>query len=270
MREILRIIKKIIKYIRLYNLPENKEIRRISKIKRHSLFSTNILGIELIGGDSASFIGQFNEIIKKEIYSFNTQADIPYIVDCGANIGMSLIYFKRKFPGAEIVAFEPDPNVFSLLSENINKFDFDNITLFNKGVWNEDGKVIFSGKGDDAGRIIETNFANQDAFDIEVVRLRPFLHKKVHLLKIDIEGAEFEVIQDISDLLNNVEKIFIEYHSKINEEQNLHKILEILHNNGFRYFIEQTTLYNLNPFINITVSDKLDNLLNIYGYRNND
>lgn len=267
MNVILKILKKVIKYIRLYKLPENKEIRRIAKIKRHSLFSTNILGVDLKCGDSSSFIGQYNEIIKKEIYCFKTQYEKPYIIDCGANIGISLIFFKIKFPNAVIVAFEPDPRVFQLLSENINNFKFSNITLINKGVWDKDGKVKFFGKGDDSGKIVEANLPNQDYFEIEVASLRPFLQKKVQLLKIDIEGAEFEVLQDISDLLYNVEKIFIEYHSKINEEQKLHKILEILSSNGFRYYIEGTTIFSLNPFISISVIKGLDNLLNIHGYR---
>jgi FkbM family methyltransferase len=267
MKMILKILKKGINYIRIYILPENKEIRRIEKIPRHTLFATKILGTELKGGDSASFIGQFNEIIKKEIYNFYSKNENPYIIDCGANIGVSVIYFKVKYPTAEIVAFEPDPYVFSLLSENIIKFKFSHVNLINKGVWSKDGKVKFSGKGDDAGEIVEANFQDQDYSEIDVVRLRPFLQKKVHLLKIDIEGVEFDVLQDISDLLYNVERIFIEYHSKINDEQKLHKILEILSNNGFRYYMEQTTLFSLNPFISISVSGELDNLLNIYGYR---
>lgn len=265
---IIRILwQKGINYIRLYNQRENRELRRIEKIKRRNPFNTNILGAEWKCGDSASFIGQYNEIIKKEIYRFNTQDKCPYIVDCGANIGVSVFYFKTKYPAAEIVAFEPDPTVFTLLVENLQGLNLSNLLLINKGVWNVDGNVKFSGKGDDAGRIVEGSLGDHDYIDIEVVRLRPYLQRKVHLLKIDIEGAEFEVLEDISDLLLNVERIFIEYHSKINEEQKLHNILEILRKNGFRYFLEQTTLYNSNPFINISVSDKLDNLLNIYGYR---
>lgn len=267
MNHIFKYFKKLIASIRLYYLNENKELRRIAKINRHSLFSTNILGTELKCGDSSSFIGQYIEIIRKGIYNFHTNYEAPYIIDCGANIGISLIYFKSKFPDAEIVAFEPDPYVFALLSENINKFNYSNITLVNKGVWNLNGKVKFYGVGDDAGRIIEANLPNQGCIEIDVISLRTFLQKKVHLLKIDIEGAEFEVLQDISDLLYNVEKLYIEYHSKINEKQKLHNILDILTHCGFRYFIEQTSLFNINPFVNISEINGLDNLLNIYCSR---
>lgn len=269
MNHIYNFLKKLINSIWVYYLSDNKEIRRIAKIERHKLFSTNILGVELKCGDSSSFIGQYNEIIKKGIYNFKTQRDNPYIVDCGANIGISIIFFKTKYPNAEIVAFEPDPYVFELLTGNIKNFNFSNITLINKGVCNLNGKVKFCGEGDDAGKIVEVAIPNQDYIMIEVVRLRHFLQKKVQLLKVDIEGAEGEVLQDISDLLYNVERIFIEYHSKINEEQKLHKILEIISNNGFRYYIEGTTIFSSNPFINISVIKGLDNLLNIYGYKNN-
>jgi len=264
-----RLAKKVYQFIKNYYLHENREIRRISKIKRHCLFTTTLLEKEIQCLDSTSFIGQYYEIIKKKIYCFETTVESPYIVDCGANIGISLIFFITKFPKAEIVAFEPDPLVFSVLEKNLNKFNNTNITLINKGVWNADGKVNFIGNSDDTGKIVEKTLPNHKYTEIEVVRLRSFLKKKVHFLKIDIEGAEDAVLPDIYDLLPNIERIFIEYHSKINEDQKLAKILDILYNNGFRYFVEQTTIYNPNPFIDITVIKGLDNLLNIYGYRIN-
>lgn len=269
MNHFVNFLKKSIDNVRVYYLSENKEIRRISKINRHSLFSTFILGVEFKCEDSSSFIGQYNEIIKKGIYCFNTNCEAPYIIDCGANIGISLFYFKTKFPKAEIVAFEPDPLGFTLLTQNVKKLNFTDINLINKGVWNKDGKVKFFGKGDDAGRIVLENSTRQDCIEIKVIRLRSFLQRKVQFLKIDIEGVEGEVLQDISDLLYNVERIFIEYHSKVNEEQKLYKILEILSNSGFKYYLESTTVFSLNPFIAISVIEGLDNLLNIYGYRSN-
>lgn len=254
-----------------YELSKNgREIYRISKLKRHTLFSTKIYGKPFKFVDSVSFVGQYNEIIKKGIYNFSTDTKSPYIVDCGANVGNSILYFKQKYPNAEIIAFEPDKLVFPILQENINNFSFQNVTLINKGVWSSDGSVCFISKGDDSGKIVKVNHTSIDTEKIEVVRIRAYLNRPVRLLKIDIEGAEYEVLRDISDLLVNVERIFIEYHSSVNEDQNLHLILEILNKAGFRYYLEQTTIFSTNPFIKINHSNGLDNLINIFGYHLHD
>jgi FkbM family methyltransferase len=266
------IIKKIAKELRSaykYGFPEYLEIKRISNIGRYKLFSTEILKNRIDCYDSKSFIGQYTEIFKREIYNFKTHDNEPYIIDCGANVGLATIYFKLKFPNAKIIAFEPDPLVFKLLCKNVDNFKLNKIELINKGVSYKNGKAKFIGNGDDAGRIASDGELD-NFIEIKVVSLKRYLGKKVHLLKIDIEGAEYEVINDISELLLDVDRIFIEYHSSINRTQRLDSILKILKNKGFRYYIESTSINSPNPFIDITKRQNLDNLLNIYGYRPNE
>lgn len=264
------IAKKIIRELESfykYGVFEYFEIKRISNINRYKLFSTKILKNRIYANDSRSFIGQYNEIFKRKIYNFKPLDNQPYIIDCGANIGLSTIYFKLKFPSSEVIAFEPDPLVFKLLQKNIKSFKFNNVKLVNKGVFNKNGEEKFFGKGDDSGRIISNEVLPKNYRKIKVVSLRNYLRKKVCLLKIDIEGAEYKVIKDINDFLFNVSRIFIEYHSRINRIQELDKILCILKNNGFRFYVENTTIKRVNPFINISKNQDFDNLLNIYGYR---
>src|SRR6266404_2067922 len=55
----------------------------------------------------AEFLHGLHEIFISKIY--DQQLDKrPYIIDCGANIGLSIIYMKQRYPEAEILAFEPD------------------------------------------------------------------------------------------------------------------------------------------------------------------
>jgi hypothetical protein len=103
--------------------------------------------------------------------------------------------------------------------------------------------------------------------EVETVRLRDFLNKKVDFLKIDIEGAEINVLKDSSDLLHNVENLFVEYHSFVGMEQELPELLQIIKNAGFRTHITAPGITSLHPFINLTVSSKMDNQLNIYCFR---
>ena len=109
----------------------------------------------------------------------------------------------------------------------------------------------------DTGKIIE----------VETIRLRDYLIRKVDFLKIDIEGAENEVIEDIKDLLHHVERIFVEFHSFNNKEQMLPEILAILKNAGFRLHISSPGLVSKNPFVKLNSYANMDNQLNIYGFR---
>ncbi|MDA3890644.1 MAG: FkbM family methyltransferase [Salinivirgaceae bacterium] len=216
--------------------------------------------------DIMSFRFMFKEIFVNEIYKFYTSNEKPYIIDAGANIGLSIIFFKKMYPNAIIDGFEPDPKIFDILKDNINAFSFKDISLHNYGLWNEEKEMQFYSEGADAGRVLDgvDKSANQL---IKLQSLRGFLNKKVDLLKIDIEGAEFIVLDDIRNLLKNVDRIFIEYHSFPNKSQNLNEILNILKNSGFRININTPGLVSQQPFLKVNTYQGMDMQLNIYGYR---
>jgi hypothetical protein len=61
----------------------------------------------------------FKEIFIYNSYEFLSTKKNPFILDCGSNIGMSILYFKYFYPNCKIYAFEPDPETFELLKFNI-------------------------------------------------------------------------------------------------------------------------------------------------------
>ncbi len=70
--------------------------------------------------DAASFLSTYKEIFVDEIYKFSLEKDKKYqIIDCGANIGVSLLYFYKNYPMAQIVGYEADPYIFKYLNSNI-------------------------------------------------------------------------------------------------------------------------------------------------------
>ena len=239
---------------RLVNLPRFTETEVIFLKKK----------IKIV--DIASFNFIEKEIFKHEIYKFNCKSDHPYIIDCGANIGLSIIYFKQRFPNAKIVAFEPDDKVFKTLEHNKEIFDLTNVELIKKACWHEETVLRFYSEGADAGRAAKY-FDEQNIIEVPTVRLRDYINNRVDFLKIDIEGAENEVLMDIQDLLINVDKIFVEFHSFVGQEQMLPEILSVLKNAGFRFNISSPGLNSGNPFIKINTYLNMDNQLNIYGYR---
>ena len=86
------------------------------------------------------------------------------------------------------------------------------------------------------------------------------------MLKLDIEGAELEVLKDCDELLCNVNNLFVEYHSFINEPQSLDVLINILERQGFRIHIHNL-MPNPQPFIKQSVYMDMDLQFNIFAYR---
>jgi FkbM family methyltransferase len=245
------------------------ELRRISKIPRYRPGISNILGPQLFYTDSSSFIFTYREIFKHEIYKFKTNQDAPFIIDGGANIGMASLYFKTKYPKSKIMAFEPDKQIFDTLSKNIASFGFTNVALINKGLWSEDTVLSFHSDGADGGKITSDK-SDSAASKIEVTNINNFLSQPIDFLKLDIEGAEFEVLNACKNNLHQVNRMFIEYHSFYNEPQKLDELLHIIRESGFRVYVNAPGFSSLSPLYEITVENKMDFQLNIFAYRTNE
>ncbi|MFY9242530.1 MAG: FkbM family methyltransferase [Polaribacter sp.] len=244
---------------------QEQRLRSISKQPRYKAFKTNIGGLELEAADPPSFIAQYKECIQRNVYKFKANTKSPYIIDCGTNIGLSIISYKRMYPDAKIIGFEPDPKILSIANKNIKNANYTNIEIINKAVWTKETTLMFHQEGSAGGRLVD----KQDDKTIKVLTfdLKQLLIKNIDFLKIDIEGAEYEIIKDIDTSLSFVKNIFIEYHSQYNQEQNLGEILNILKKNGFRYFLESGYESPKQPLISRTTIDNFDNLINIFGYR---
>jgi FkbM family methyltransferase len=216
--------------------------------------------------DALSFIWQFKEIFVEEYYRFERSTDVPVIFDCGANVGTSCAFFKYRYPQARILAFEPNPNIVEYLKRNIKNNSLENIEVIEKAVWiSNDGIELGLDNADASSIHIEKNKAK-----VGTVRLKDLLAKEqtVDMLKMDIEGAEFEVLSDCNVSLMNVKNLFIEYHSYSSQPQQLSEIIRVLESSGFRYFIMQPENRS-RPFLNKTnkFNPEMDLQLNIFAYR---
>lgn len=218
--------------------------------------------------DLLSFIWQFKEIFVDEIYQFESKNNHkPVILDCGANIGIGCLYFKRIYPHCKIIAFEADSNIAMHLQNNMQKNKIDDVLVIAKAVWINNEGIDFIADGADGGAILIK--AEQDTIasqNIDSTRLKDWLEKeeKIDLLKIDIEGAELQVIEDCQNNLGHINYIFLEYHSLVNSSQSLSKILNILEKNNFRYYIESISDKS-KPFINQGSELNMDLQLNIFA-----
>ncbi len=218
---------------------------RYKHLEPGKLRTQHILGKELSFLSSTELLHGIKEIFLDEIYKQDLPAE-PYIIDCGANIGLSVIYMKWKYPGAEIVAFEPDEQNFNLLEKNVRSFGFSRVTLKKEAVWIENTILKFASEGSMSSKI-ET-VKNGGTIDVKAMRLKDYLNRKVDFLKIDIEGAEFLVIKDIRDNLHFVNNLFVEYHGNFIQQNELAELIDVIKNCGFTYYIKEATEVYKTPF----------------------
>ena len=214
--------------------------------------------------DTASFLSQFKELFVDEIYHFKSEKKSPVIFDCGANIGTSCLYFKSLYPHAKIKAFEADTKIASILEKNLRQNGIEDIEILQRAVWIDDKGIEFSTDGADGGSI----YKGERTQKIESIRLKDYLESSstIDLLKIDIEGAEYEVLKDCQDSLAVVERLFVEYHSWNGSAQKLSEILAIFEKNRFRYYIESLT-HRRHPLDNHGQESDMDLQLNIFGVK---
>jgi FkbM family methyltransferase len=252
---------------RVRETPESKELARIESTPRYRQLTSRLFGFPLTIPDSASFCSCYQEVFGNHIYAFQPTTDRPYIIDAGANIGLAVIYFKQHFPFSRILAIEADPRLFSVLRQNVTAAGYDDVELVNKAVWTTEAGIDFFQEGADAGRIPRSDDAGVGPrIRVPTVRLSALLTTHVDFLKLDIEGAEIDVLRESGPLLGNVEHLFVEYHSFEREPQRLDTLLSLLREYGFRVYI-QTAVCPPRPFLQRTSYLGMDLQLNIFATR---
>lgn len=152
----------------------------------------------------------FDEIF----YSKYLPRDRSYrtVLDCGANIGCTVRYWKMLDPQCTVIAVEPDPENFELLRRNTEELS--DVHCIQAGIWPSAGSLDLEkdGVGHSAVRTVLNNTGGTEALTIPGL-LQRFGLERLDLLKIDIEGSELELFTQ-GDLawIGQVETIAIELH----------------------------------------------------------
>lgn len=175
---------------------------------------------------------ELKTIFEQKIYDFRTDKSSPLVIDGGAHLGLFSLYVKRKYPAARILAFEPDDRAFAHLQANLAVNRVEGVQSIQSGLYNQNTTLRFAGDGADGGAI-----QSDGAQSIRVVKLSEYIKEEVDFLKLNIEGAELEVLEEIEPKLPMIRELCLEYHGFPNIGQRLHRILDLLDRNGFRYLI---------------------------------
>lgn len=176
--------------------PGTSDIGVLSQVFRTRMFSS-LADFHLAGLDSSAHIN---------------------IIDAGANVGYSSLYFQNLFPHARIIAMEPENGNFQMLKKNC--LPFENIIPVQKGLWPKSCalRVLPAKSGEEwNSKVTESNGEGGDIDGISVLDLQnSYRISEIHLFKIDIEGAERPLFSDsdVHDWLSRVKLLCLELHGK--------------------------------------------------------
>lgn len=184
--------------------------KKLLKQLRFETGHAKIWGWDLEYVDGPALISCLDVLVIKEWNGFLSTKNNPVIFDCGSNIGISVLYYKSKYPNAKITAFEPDPNIIQVLRRNIIKNKVDDVMVIDAAVWTKNGEAQFFCEGADGSRLTPASVPG--TVTVKTVSLNDLIIGEIDLLKLDIEGAEYDVILSIAQKLNLIKNIVIEYH----------------------------------------------------------
>jgi len=171
----------------------------------------------------SSDVPTFSQIFIRWEYDFEVTRAPRTILDAGANIGLAAIYFSNKFPGARIVAVEPEESNFELLGRNISPYG--NITSVRAALWHDNTRINLVDPGlGKWGFMTQARDGVRERYgepiqDVQGMTVDAIMKEqgmdRVDILKMDIEGAEREVFRDPSSWIGKVDVLIVELHERM-------------------------------------------------------
>lgn len=167
----------------------------------------------------------YKEIFEDKCYDGFSLSKTPFIINAGANIGLFSLYMKQKYPSSRILAFEPAPETLDVLSRNLKLHNLD-LQVFPIGLYSKAGTAKFtyfpnlpgnltlrpeekklsyeSAKAEYGVEAADQCFGGAQEFTIKLQRLSNVLNglddlRTIDLLKIDVEGAELDVLRRLDN-----------------------------------------------------------------------
>lgn len=195
----------------------------VSKFKKNKLANRRISGVKYpisLSNYGPDVMTLFQIYFGKE-YEMPFAIEPEYIIDCGANIGLSAVYYANHYPNAKIIAIEPDDNNFRFLQQNT--IYYSNVVCLKKAIWSEKKQIelIDIGTGNWSLQSKEVKASTPNS--IEAIGIMDLVEEyginEIGILKVDIEGAEKQLFsENYESWLKITKSIAIELHPNIDHE----------------------------------------------------
>jgi FkbM family methyltransferase len=169
-------------------------------------------------GTGATDLKVFKEIFVQREYLLDYTLKSDLIIDAGANVGYASVFFANRFPESTIYAIEPERENFKLLKINTNKYL--NIIPLEAGLWHRNATLYIEDKHKSRPWNYVVKEVQGDYYDNDTIKSVTILDiltmsdsETIGMLKIDIEGSEYELFSEGYDKwLGKVKYIIIEFH----------------------------------------------------------
>lgn len=166
----------------------------------------------------SSDAGAYRQIFLESQYEIAVTRPPAVIVDAGANIGLASVFFANRFPSATVFAIECERSNFELLRANVAPYK--QVVPIHAALWNVEGnvQVVDPGLGK-WGFMTKAGAPQPGAESVRARTLEGIMkeHRIAHvdILKIDIEGAELEVLNASAPWIHRVDAIIAELHDRL-------------------------------------------------------
>lgn len=187
--------------------------RLFVNLHRKGEFSLRISGRRFfLRGRSVDF-NVLNSIFGKGEYDIDPGFVPEVIVDAGANIGASTLYFRRRYPQARIIAIEPEPSNFGILCRNMNGYS--NVICINAALWVSDGWISLVNPTADYYAYRYEDNAGTEGLTRSIspeTLMAELAVEIIDIFKMDIEGAEYRMFSNSTEWMHHVRMLIVELH----------------------------------------------------------
>jgi FkbM family methyltransferase len=163
------------------------------------------------------------------------------VLDIGAGVGDFSIYAAYGKPHAVIYALEPFVESYQILVQNLTLNAIDNVLVYPHGLWQETGRISLNISGGEPLQIMSQGLDEtinlDDMGTVKALSLEDFLREieipQVDLMKMDCEGAEYEILLGASSqAMKRIDRLIMEYHD-IGERRNHQVLVPFLKEMGY-------------------------------------
>jgi len=187
----------------------------------------------------------FGQIFIDKQYEYPIDFIPETIIDCGANIGLTSVYYANRYPQARIIAVEPESSNFDLLKMNTK--DYPNITCLKKGIWDKETNLEIIDNGEGKWAFVTKEVVSQNENTISAVSIndiiKQFSFNRIDIVKIDIEGSEKQVFsKNYEPWLSQTKLVIVELHDKM-QHGTSHAFFDAMQHYDYRMDIKGENIF---------------------------
>jgi FkbM family methyltransferase len=198
-------------------------------------YSLKLKGLQPLTLTEVSDIWTFWQIFARQVYPLNGLESV--IVDAGANVGFFTLLAARQSPNSLVLAIEPSPESYQRLVENVAKNGLTHrVRCLNQGLAGQETlRLMRVGQSrSQVQRLLPPDSDEIAGVAVKTATLESVLRdlRQVDLVKMDIEGGEYEVLLGSSpETLGKIRRLILEYHP---DEGSARELLSALQRSGFQ------------------------------------